>query len=137
MVESVALNGNVLLQGPDDRPLLVLNRIGKGRVAQILSDQSWVWTKSENGKGPQAAMLRRLIHWLMKEPELEEDDLIATINNNIIHITRNSLTMNEDPVEILSPSGLISKINLEDAGRGKETGKFTACLLYTSPSPRD
>lgn len=126
MVESVALNGNVLLQGPDDRPLLVLNRIGKGRVAQILSDQSWVWTKSENGKGPQAAMLRRLIHWLMKEPELEEDDLIATISNNIIHITRNSLTMNEDPVEILSPSGLISKINLEDAGRGKETGKFTA-----------
>ena len=126
IIEGVTLNGDVLLEDPQSRPLLILNRIGKGRVAQILSDQSWVWTKSANGKGPQAALLRRLIHWLMKEPELEENNLLATVNDNTIFITRTSLTNDNKPVEIISPSGLFSDIDLEDLGNGKQTGKINA-----------
>ena len=126
IIEGVTLNGDVLLEDSQNRPLLILNRIGKGRVAQILSDQSWVWTKSTNGKGPQAALLRRLIHWLMKEPELEENNLLATVNDNTIFITRTSLTNDNKPVEIISPSGLFSDIALEDLGNGKQTGKINA-----------
>lgn len=104
MVEGLTVSGDVLLEGPGNRPLLVLNRIGQGRVAQILSDQSWVWSRSENNKGPQADLLRRLVHWLMKEPELEENELSAKVENDTILITRNSLVLNNKPVSLISPS---------------------------------
>ena len=62
----------------------------------------------------------------MKEPELEENNLLATVNDNTIFITRNSLTNDNEPVEIISPSGLFSDMNLEDLGNGKQTGKINA-----------
>ena len=126
IVESVALSGDVLLEDTQKRPLLVLNRLGKGRVAQILSDQSWVWTKSLDGEGPQAEMLRRLIHWLMKEPELEENNLNAAVKDNRIFITRNSLINDNSPIEVISPSGSLSSIDLKDLGNGKQTGTIHA-----------
>ena len=67
------------MAGPDDKPLLVLDHVGKGRVAEMLSDQSWLWARGFEGGGPQAELLRRLAHWLMKEPELEDERLSATI----------------------------------------------------------
>jgi hypothetical protein len=72
-------SGETLMSGPGDRPLLVLDRVGKGRVAELLSDQGWLWARGFEGGGPQAELLRRLAHWLMKEPELEEERLSAAI----------------------------------------------------------
>ena len=69
--------GETVMAGPDDRPLLVLDHVGKGRVAELLSDQVWLWARGFEGGGPQAELLRRLAHWLMKEPELEEERLSA------------------------------------------------------------
>ena len=69
------------MSGPDDKPLLVLDRVGKGRVAEILSDQGWLWARGFEGGGPQTELLRRLAHWLMKEPELEDERLSMSIAN--------------------------------------------------------
>ena len=124
MVEGLTIAGDVLLEGPDARPLLVLNRVGQGRVAQILSDQSWVWTKSGANKGPQADLLRRLVHWLMKEPELEENELSAKIDNDTILITKNSLNLDKKPIISTSPDNIKEEIVLEDIGRGKQIGKI-------------
>ena len=65
------------MSGDHGDPLLVLDRVGKGRVAQLLSDQMWFWARGFEGGGPQAELLRRLAYWLMKEPDLEENDLRA------------------------------------------------------------
>ena len=124
MVEGLTISGDVLLEGPDNRPLLVLNRIGQGRVAQILSDQSWVWSRSENNKGPQADLLRRLVHWLMKEPELEENELSAKVENDTIVISRNSLILDNKPVSLISPSNEKLELPLEELGNGKQIGKI-------------
>ena len=123
MVEGLTISGDVLLEGPENRPLLILNRIGQGRVAQILSDQSWVWSRSENNKGPQADLLRRLVHWLMKEPELEENELSAKVEKDTILITRNSLALNTKPVSLISPSNNKMEIYLDELGNGKQIGK--------------
>ena len=124
MVEGLTIAGDVLLEGPDARPLLVLNRVGQGRVAQILSDQSWVWTKPGSNKGPQADLLRRLVHWLMKEPELEENELSARIDNDTILITKNSLDIDKKPIISISPDNVKKEILLEDIGKGKQIGKI-------------
>ncbi len=124
MVEGITIAGDVLLEGPEARPLLILNRVGKGRVAQILSDQSWVWTKPGSNKGPQADLLRRLVHWLMKEPELEENELSAKIDNDTILITRNSLILDNKPIISISPDNTKKEIILEDIGKGKQIGKI-------------
>ena len=124
MVEGLTIAGDVLLEGPDARPLLVLNRVGQGRVAQILSDQSWVWTKSGVNKGPQADLLRRLVHWLMKEPELEENELSAKVDNDTILVTKNSLNLDKKPIISISPDNIKEEIFLEDIGKGKQIGKI-------------
>ncbi len=124
MVEGLAVDGDVLLEGPENRPLLVLNRIGQGRVAQILSDQSWVWTRSDSNKGPQADLLRRLVHWLMKEPDLEENELSAKFENNTLIIRKNSLIPDLNSVKIISPSNETDIIDLEDIGSGQQIAKI-------------
>jgi hypothetical protein len=100
-----AVAGRTLMAGPDNLPLLVLDRVGKGRVAQILSDQGWLWARGFEGGGPQAELLRRLAHWLMKEPELEDERLSARIENGEIRIDRQTLSTAAKPVTITFPSG--------------------------------
>ena len=93
------------MTGVSDRPLLVLNRVGKGRVAQLLSDQAWLWARGFEGGGPQALLLRRLVHWLMKEPELEEEALRATAAGDGILVERRSLKSEPVDAAITTPSG--------------------------------
>ena len=66
-------NAEALMQTPDGHPLLLLKRVGKGRVASVMSDQLWLWARGYDGGGPYAELIRRTAHWLMKEPELEEE----------------------------------------------------------------
>ena len=78
-IEVVDPIGETLMRGLDDQPLLILDRTEEGRVAQVLSDQIWLWARGFEGGGPQRELLRRLAHWLMKEPDLEENDLRAEL----------------------------------------------------------
>jgi hypothetical protein len=111
--------GQTLLNGIEGRPLLVLNRVGKGRVAQLLSDQIWLWGRGFDGGGPQAELMRRLAHWLMKEPELEENDLRATIRDGRLEVIRRSLEKDDRPVTVTMPSGKTKTLKLEELGDGR------------------
>ena len=93
------------MSGPDDHPLLVLDRVGKGRVAELLSDQVWLWARGFEGGGPQAELLRNLAHWLMKEPELEEERLSASIDSGRITVERHTMADQPKPVTLTYPSG--------------------------------
>jgi uncharacterized membrane protein len=97
--------GQTVMAGDGGRPLLVLDQVGKGRVAEILSDQTWLWARGFEGGGPQAELLRRLAHWLMKEPELEAENLSAAIIGNEIRITRRTMAQQTPPVMLTTPSG--------------------------------
>lgn len=104
-IELVAQQGQVVMEGIDDRPLLVLDRVAEGRVALLASDQAWLWDRGFEGGGPQLELLRRLAHWMMAEPELEEESLTATAEGERIIIARRTLSDSADDVTVTAPDG--------------------------------
>ncbi len=105
VVEVATDSGDILMDGANGAPILVVDRVGKGRVAQLLSDHAWLWTRGFENGGPQAELLRRLAHWLMKEPDLEEEQLRAIATGNQLTIARRSLNVTERSVIVRTPSG--------------------------------
>ena len=95
--------GNAILSGADERPLVVLDRVGEGRVAQLLSDHLWLWNRGIDGGGPQPELVRRVAHWLMKEPDLEEEALRATAVGGRIEVTRRTLATSFPKVTMTAP----------------------------------
>ena len=124
-IEVEPARGMVLMTGVDGRPLLILDRVGEGRVAQLLSDHLWLWARGFEGGGPQAELLRRLAHWLMKEPELEENSLGATALGNQLEIVRRSLGPGPGAVEVTAPSGAVRSVELKPEGGGRATARIT------------
>ncbi|MEM1345089.1 MAG: hypothetical protein AAGI34_10990, partial [Pseudomonadota bacterium] len=98
-------SGNVVMEGVEGRPLLILDRIGEGRVALLASDHAWLWNRGFEGGGPQADMLRRTAHWLMQEPELEEEALFAIVDGDRVTIERRSLGAAPTSVIAIPPEG--------------------------------
>ncbi len=118
-VEVAPGRGRVLMKGADERPLLVLDRKTKGRVALLLSDHAWLWARGYEGGGPHTDLLRRLSHWLMKEPDLEEERLLASAKGLKLTVERRS--MEDDVVgrvRISAPGGETSEVTLDKAGPG-------------------
>src|SRR6185312_14653639 len=118
MIGANKITGETVMSGPGDRPLLVLDNIGKGRVAELLSDHAWLWARGFEGGGPQAELLRRLAHWLMKEPELEEERLSAQVANGLVNIERRTMADAAPPVTLTFPSGKHQTIALTKAAPG-------------------
>jgi len=110
--------GDVVLRGADDQPLLVLNRYGEGRVAMLLSDHGWLWSRGFEGGGPHVALYRRIAHWLMKEPSLEEEALRASANGRTLIIERQTMKETTEPATITLPSGETREVVLAPAGEG-------------------
>lgn len=110
--------GHVIMSGAEDKPLLILDRKGKGRVALLTSDQAWLWARGYEGGGPHTDLLRRLSHWLMKEPDLEEERLIASAKGFKIALERRSMEDAVKPVKLLGPGGEEQEVTLQDAGKG-------------------
>jgi hypothetical protein len=108
----------VLMKGADDRALLVIGERGKGRVALLLSDHTWLWARGYDGGGPYSDLLRRLAHWLMKEPELEEETLKATSKGSTLIIERRSIEDEIEPVTVTTPSGKQDTVTLDKGDRG-------------------
>ncbi|WP_029012418.1 membrane protein [Niveispirillum irakense] len=125
-VDVVADRGSTVMAGADGKPLLILDRVGEGRVAQLASDHIWLWSRGYEGGGPQAELLRRLAHWLMKEPELEENDLRTAVDGNRITITRRSLEPDTSPVRVTSPSDVERELAMQDGGDGQASASLTA-----------
>ncbi|HEX6978394.1 MAG TPA: hypothetical protein VF342_03765 [Alphaproteobacteria bacterium] len=123
-VDTELRRGQVLMTGVGDRPLLILDRVGEGRVAQIMSDHIWLWARGFEGGGPHDELLRRIAHWLMKEPELEENDLKASARGNIIEIQRRSLEPGGGTVDVTTPSGETRTVSLTEGRGGRSTGRL-------------
>ena len=116
--------GNVVMTGQDDRPLLILNRVKEGRVALLASDHAWLWSRGYEGGGPQLELLRRLAHWMMKEPELEEEALTATAEGQTMRIIRRTLGETVPPVTVTTPDGSTVTIPLTQSAPGVFEGTF-------------
>jgi uncharacterized membrane protein len=121
------VQGEVLMQAPNGEPLLILNRVGKGRTALLLSDQIWLWSRGHEGGGPQAELLRRVAHWLMQEPALEENALTAQVADGRLTIERRST----DPgppgdVTVTDPDGKTQKLALTETAPGRATTGLAA-----------
>ena len=105
LIGARAATGQTVMNGPDDKPLLVLSRVDKGRVGLLLSDQMWLWARNYDGGGPSLDLLRRLAHWLMKEPELEEEALRATAKGRDVTVERQSLSDVAPETFLVAPNG--------------------------------
>ncbi len=129
-IEATTTTGDVLMSGLDGRPLLALAHFGEGRVAQILSDQIWLWARGHEGGGPHGELLRRLAHWLMAEPELEETRLAARVEGDILKLDRQ--TVEEDAtatVTVTRPDGSTVDVQLVRAADGSAVGETPATTL--------
>ena len=122
VVTSRTERGNAILSGADDKPLVVLDRVGEGRVAELLSDHLWLWNRGIDGGGPQPELVRRVAHWLMKEPDLEEEALRATSVGGRIEVTRRTLATTFPPVTMTSPDGSTKTITLNQTSPGLGLG---------------
>lgn len=127
MVDVIPRAGQVVMEGPDNRPLLILNRVDEGRVAVLASDHAWLWGRGYEGGGPQLELLRRLAHWMLKEPELEEETLTGTVSGQALTVVRR--TIEETPpgdVTITAPDGTETTLSLTQTSPGRHEAVFDA-----------
>jgi hypothetical protein len=123
-IATADVHGDVVMSGPDadgsEAPLLLLDHVEQGRAALLLSDQIWLWSRGHDGGGPQAELLRRIAHWLMKEPELEETALTARVEQGHLTIERRS-TEDAPPgqVTVTDPDGKRQDLALSATGPGR------------------
>ncbi|MCX7324381.1 MAG: hypothetical protein NTZ14_08085, partial [Hyphomicrobiales bacterium] len=127
LISARANDGDVVMSGPGDRPLLITSREGKGRVGLFLSDHAWLWARGYREGGPHLDLLRRLSHWLMKEPSLEEEALRAVTRGRTVEIERQTLGDAPGAATITGPSGTARSLPLAS----EKPGLFTARLQAT------
>lgn len=118
-IEVETTSGSVVMTGIGDRPLLILDRVGEGRVALLASDHAWLWSRGYQGGGPQLELLRRLAHWMMKEPELEEEALWADPTGQTMRIIRRTLGDTVGAVTVTRPDGGTEQVLLNEVSPGR------------------
>jgi len=152
LVDTKTANGTTVLQGPDAKPLLLLSREGEGRVALLLSDHIWLWARGYEGGGPHLDLLRRLSHWLMKQPDLEEEALRLIVRGRELTVQRQTMADAVDPVTLTAPSGASRMLTLSSSEPGvwksavqanelglwrATDGKLTALVNVGPANPRE
>ena len=118
LVDTRAAKGTAVMQGPGEKPLLLLSREGEGRVALLLSDHIWLWARGFEGGGPHIDLLRRLSHWLMKEPDLEEEALRLAARGRDLTVQRQTMSDTVNEVTLTAPSGKTRRLTLSPAEPG-------------------
>jgi len=118
LVDSRASKGTTGMQGPENKPLLLLSREGEGRVALLLSDHIWLWARGYEGGGPHLDLLRRLSHWLMKQPDLEEEALRLLVRGRDLTVQRQTMSDSVSDVTLTTPSGKTRTVTLSPAEPG-------------------
>ena len=116
--------GQVVMKGTGEAPLLILDRRGEGRVGMLLSDHGWLWARGFEGGGPHVALYRRIAHWLMKEPELEEERLTADGRGMVLEVRRQTMADDAAAAQVISPSGKTASIPLTEERPGLFTGSM-------------
>jgi hypothetical protein len=118
VVDSRTTTGTSLMSGAGDQPLVVLAREGEGRVGLILSDHIWLWARGYEGGGPHIDLLRRMSHWLMRQPDLEEEALRLNVHGRQIEVQRQTMAETVAPVVLTSPSGAQRSLTLDQGEPG-------------------
>jgi hypothetical protein len=152
LVDTRNASGTTLMEGPGHQPLLVLSREEKGRVALLLSDHIWLWARGYEGGGPHLDLLRRLSHWLMQQPDLEEEALRLMVHGRQLTVQRQTMADTIDPITLTAPSGATRTVTPQQAEPGvyRETldvnefglwrttdGKLTALANVGPANPRE
>src|SRR5499427_3091968 len=152
IVDTRSAHGTTVMSGPDDKPLLVLSREGAGRVALLLSDHIWLWARGYEDGGPHLDLLRRLSHWLMQQPDLEEEALRMIVHGRDVTVQRQTMAESIDPITLTSPSRATRKLALtqtepgvwrstvqaNELGLWRATdGKLTALVNVGPANPRE
>jgi hypothetical protein len=152
VVDTKINTGTTVMKGADDQPLVVLSREGEGRVALVLSDQIWLWSRGYEGGGPHIDLLRRLSHWLMKQPDLEEEALRLLVHGRELMVQRQTMAETVSPVILTSPTGATRNLTLDEAQPGvwrkavesselglwrATDGKLTALVNVGPANPRE
>jgi hypothetical protein len=104
--------GAPVMTGADGKPLLLLSRFGEGRVALLLSDHIWLWARGYEGGGPHLDLLRRMSHWLMKQPDLDEEALRLQVQGHDLVVVRQTMADSVAAVTVTSPSGVTQELTL-------------------------
>lgn len=126
-IEAEAITGDVLMKAPDDAPLLVVDRVDEGRVGQLLTDQIWLWARGYDGGGPFSELSRRLVHWMLKEPELEERQLELNMEGDVAKAQLRTLSDDPAPLTLEGPNGELVPLGWTEAAPG----------LYEAETPTD
>ena len=152
LVDARPDKGTTVMQGPDNKPLLQLSREGEGRVALLLSDHIWLWARGYEGGGPHLDLLRRLSHWLMKQPDLEEEALRMSARGRDLEVRRQSMADEVAQVTVTTPSGQTRPLTLDKSEPGvwkavtqanelglwrATDGKLTALVNVGPANPRE
>jgi hypothetical protein len=152
LVDARADKGTAVMQGPDNKPLLLLSREGEGRVALLLSDHIWLWARGYEGGGPHLDLLRKLSHWLMKQPDLEEEALRLSLRGRDLEVRRQTMADAVSQVTVTTPSGVTRTLTLDAAEPGvyraltqanelglwrATDGKLTALINVGPANPRE
>ncbi|MBV9531929.1 MAG: hypothetical protein JO283_12885 [Bradyrhizobium sp.] len=111
--------GSPVMTGADGKPLLLLSRFGEGRVALLLTDHIWLWARGYEGGGPHLDLLRRMSHWLMKQPDLDEEALRLAVQGHNLEVIRQTMAEGVSPVTVTSPSGLTKELTLSQGEPGE------------------
>ena len=120
IAEVEKLAGQTVMEGPGGLPLLVLDRVDEGRIAVLASDQAWLWGRGYEGGGPQLELLRRLAHWMLKEPELEEETLTASATGQHLTIVRRTIAEEAPgPLTVTGPDGVPFVLDMGQTAPGK------------------
>jgi hypothetical protein len=152
LVDARAGSGTTVMEGPDKKPLLVLSREGEGRVGLLLSDHIWLWARGYEGGGPHLDLMRRLSHWLMKQPDLEEEALRLIVHGRDLSIERQTMADSVGEVTLTLPSGKTQTVTLQMGEPGlwrgsvratelglwrASDGKLNALVNVGPPNPRE
>lgn len=153
LIETNNITGKTILQSDKGHPLLVVNRVEDGRIAMLLSDQMWLWARGFDGGGPHADLVRHVVHWLMKEPDLEEEQLLLQKpDQTTLEIIRQSLSPERPVVTLTRPDGSTEEITLRPVAKGRSkatitattpgiyrahSGDFSAVTTVGSPNPKE
>ena len=138
IIESDVVSGHILMEGPGEEPLLVMEKVGDGRVGMLMSDQSWLWSKGYDGGGPYSELFRRMAHWLLGEPDLDAEKLTAQINGDELLIERTTLSDESQSVVVRKPDGTQETVAMNKIGDGVSRGTGStagqgAYLLQSGP----
>jgi len=152
LVDTKNASGTTVMEGPEHKPLLVLSREGEGRVALLLSDHIWLWARGYEGGGPHLDLLRRLSHWLMKQPDLDEEALRLTVRGRDLLVQRQTMADSVGEVTLTTPTGATRTLTLQagepglwqgtvranELGLWRATdGKVSALINVGPPNPRE